>query len=129
MPRWLVKLLEADGVFKTTNRVEPDGKLMKVKACPNMGAGIVQVLGQLLDQDNDVQYAYLCAPEVKHVSKLKKEGMRAALSLFLCIDSSRWILWLPQHSDVELLHYRSSVSRLQTVQGQSSHYFPNPRLH
>ena len=74
MPSWLVKLLEEDGAVKTTNVLERDGAMRKVKICPNMTAGIVPVLEQLFDQDEQVEYAYFCDPAVRHVSKLRKEG-------------------------------------------------------
>jgi hypothetical protein len=75
MPSWLVKLLEDDGASKTVTRLDRDGNLRKVKICPNMTAGIVPVLQQLLEQDEKSEYSYLCHPAVKHVSKLKREGM------------------------------------------------------
>ncbi|KAH7321469.1 peptidase family C78-domain-containing protein [Rhexocercosporidium sp. MPI-PUGE-AT-0058] len=74
MPSWLVKLLEDDGAVKTSNVSNRDGKMRKVKICPNMTAGIVPVLEQLLDQDEQVEFAFLCDPAVKHVSKLRREG-------------------------------------------------------
>ncbi|KAF4634667.1 hypothetical protein G7Y89_g3448 [Cudoniella acicularis] len=74
MPSWLVKLLESDGEMTTVNRLDGDGKLKKVKFCPNRTSGILPVLEQLLRQDRSTEYAYLCDPAVKHVSKLKREG-------------------------------------------------------
>ncbi len=74
MPTWLVKLLEDDGAVKSINTVDSNGKTKKVKFCPNMTAGVVPVIEQLLTQDADVSYAYLCDPAVKHVSKLRREG-------------------------------------------------------
>jgi len=74
MPSWLVKLLETDGATTIVNRLDVDGKLKKVKVCVNRAAGIIPVLQQLLHQDKTTQYAYLCNPAVRHVSKLKKEG-------------------------------------------------------
>lgn len=74
MPQWLVKLLQADGQYKTINRINADGQLRRVKYCPNQADGIIPVLAQLLDQDRAVSYAYLCDPAVLHVSKLLREG-------------------------------------------------------
>jgi hypothetical protein len=81
MPPWLVKLLleedgaqEEDGALKATNQIDSDGKLRKTKICPNMQAGVIPVLEQLLNQDVYTEYAYLCDPAVRHVSKLRKEG-------------------------------------------------------
>jgi hypothetical protein len=80
MPAWLIKLLEEDGAVKTITKLNTDGKLKKVKICPNMTSGIIPVLEQLLRQDEATDYAYLCDPAVKHVSKLKREGMMVQLS-------------------------------------------------
>ncbi|KAK0100983.1 hypothetical protein ONS95_013028 [Cadophora gregata] len=74
MPSWLVKLLEEDGAVKTSNVFDSDGTMRKVKICPNMTAGIVPVLEQLCDQDEQVDFAYFCDPAVRHVSKLRREG-------------------------------------------------------
>lgn len=74
MPSWLIKLLEDDGAMKTTNQLDGSEKLRRVKICPNMTAGIVPVIAQLVEQDETVEYAYLCDPAVKHVSKLRREG-------------------------------------------------------
>lgn len=74
MPSWLVKLLEEDGAVKLTNRFDREGKMRKVKICPNMTAGIIPILEQLSDQDEQVAYAYYCDPATKHVSKLRREG-------------------------------------------------------
>ncbi|KAK6584509.1 hypothetical protein PZA11_002733 [Diplocarpon coronariae] len=74
MPPWLIKILESDGEIKTTNQLDENGKMRRVKICPNMTAGIVPVLEQLVDQDTEVEYAYFCDPAVKHVSKLRREG-------------------------------------------------------
>jgi hypothetical protein len=75
MPSWLVKVLESDGEITTMNRLAENGKLKTVKVCVNQAAGILPVLRQLLDQDPYTNYAYLCHPSVRHVSKLKKEGV------------------------------------------------------
>lgn len=74
MPRSLVKLLKSDGKVEVVNQLDKNGKLKRVKLCPNMASGIVPVIAQLLEQDRDTAYAYMCDPAVKHVSKLKKEG-------------------------------------------------------
>lgn len=74
MPKWLVELLQHDGATVTINRLDGDGKLKKVKFCPNRTSDILPVVEQLLQQDKSTEYAYLCHPSVKHVSKLKREG-------------------------------------------------------
>jgi hypothetical protein len=97
MPTWLVKLLEdGDGAAKIVSKLGTDGKLKKVRICPNMTSGIVPVLEQLLQQDRATEYAYLCDPAVKHVSKLKREGI--SISSVLKVreaDECRWLLWIP----------------------------------
>jgi hypothetical protein len=74
MPSWLVKVLEEDGAVKVATQIDSDGKLRKAKICPNMQAGVIPVLEQLLDQDIYTEYAYLCDRAVRHVSKLRREG-------------------------------------------------------
>ena len=73
MPTWLVKLLDSDGEVKIVNRINPAGKLKKVKST-NHAENILPVISQLLDQDRSTRFAFLCHPSVKHVSKLKREG-------------------------------------------------------
>ena len=97
MPSWLVKLLEEDGAVKTSNVFDRDGTLRKVKICPNMTAGIVPILEQLCDQDEQVDFAYFCDPAVKHVSKRRREGRNLH---FIdryrgFVNVSRWLLWIP----------------------------------
>jgi hypothetical protein len=74
MPSWLVKLLENDGKTEVINRLGRDNKLFKVRVCVNHAAGILPVIERLLNQDVDTDFAYLCHPAVRHVSKLKGEG-------------------------------------------------------
>ncbi|RDW89405.1 hypothetical protein BP6252_01437 [Coleophoma cylindrospora] len=75
MPSWLVHLLETeDGAVKTINKVGTDGKLKKLQFCENQQGGVIPVIAQLLEQEPLTEYAYLCHPAVKHVSKLKREG-------------------------------------------------------
>ncbi|KAH6987291.1 peptidase family C78-domain-containing protein [Ilyonectria sp. MPI-CAGE-AT-0026] len=54
MPPWLVELLQQEGQV--------------------INEGVMPVLGQLLEQSPSTQYAYLCHPQVQHVSKLRREG-------------------------------------------------------
>jgi zinc finger-containing ubiquitin peptidase 1 len=74
MPNWLVKVLESDGEIRSVTRLSPEGKLKKFKVSANHAAGVLPVLKQLLNQDPYTQFAYLCHPSVKHVSKLRREG-------------------------------------------------------
>ncbi len=107
MPSWLVKLLqEQDGAYKSGTRLDNHGKLYKVKWCPNMARGIIPVLEQLLYQDMYVEFAYLCDPAVKHVSKLRREGKdQFILFHIISIDRNRWLLWLPEHPDDVFVHH------------------------
>jgi len=75
MPSWLVKLLENDGKMETINRLGLDNKLFKVRVCVNQAPGILPVIETLLAQDDYTDFAYLCHPAVRHVSKLKGEGI------------------------------------------------------
>jgi len=75
MPPSLFKLLQSDGEMKNMQQRGPDGRQRRIRVCPNRSEGILPVLEQLLSQDRFTQYAYLCHPSVKHVSKLNKEGM------------------------------------------------------
>ncbi|KAG0648301.1 Zinc finger-containing ubiquitin peptidase 1 [Hyphodiscus hymeniophilus] len=75
MPSSLVKLLkENDGKLETVNRLGRDNKLFKVRVSINQTPGILPVIEQLLSKDVHTDFAYLCHPTVKHVSKLKGEG-------------------------------------------------------
>ena len=74
MPPWLVDLLKRDGELENVSRKDEDGKMKKVRICPNQTEKILPVLKRLLQQDHETRYAYLCHPAVRHVSKLKKEG-------------------------------------------------------
>jgi len=106
MPPWLVKLLETDGEIKTVNRLDADGKLKRVKVCANQAADIVPVLEQLLEQEPFTEYAYLCHPAVKHISKLRREGKLYIfkISCFV-VNIVRRLLWISQHSNDELLYH------------------------
>lgn len=75
MPSWLVQLLQTgDGAVKTINKVEADGRQKKVQICENQQGDVIPVIAQLLEQEPLTEYAYLCHPAVKHVSKLRREG-------------------------------------------------------
>ena len=85
MPEWLVKILENDGETTIGERFDREGKLRKCQVTPNRAEGILPVLQQLLEQDRGVDWAFLCHPAVRHVSKLKREGIIFPVS----IDSLR----------------------------------------
>jgi hypothetical protein len=74
MPSWLIKILESDGKLEIISRLGPDGRLFKARVCVNQAPDIIPVIEQLLELDSSIQYAYLCDPAVKHVSKLRREG-------------------------------------------------------
>jgi len=112
MPAALVKLLEADGETKIVRRKGSDGKMKYFTVCPNRMEGILPVLEQLLTQDRSTDNAYLCHHAVRHVSKLKREGMIISTHIKNIIEASRWFLWIPQYPDVVLLHYVRQVSRM-----------------
>lgn len=79
MPEWLCKLLlEKDGYTKTIDRVDNAGTTNRVEFSPNQTKGIVPVIAQLLEQDRQVLYAYICHPSVMHMSKLFREGRFAS---------------------------------------------------
>jgi hypothetical protein len=75
MPDWLVKVLERDGETAVMERYDNEGRLRKCRVTSNRAEGILPVLQQLLEQDRGVEWAFLCHPAVRHVSKLKREGM------------------------------------------------------
>jgi hypothetical protein len=75
MPDWLVKVLQRDGERVVMERYDDEGILRKCRVTPNRAEGILPVLQQLLEQDRGVKWAFLCHPAVRHVSKLKREGM------------------------------------------------------
>jgi hypothetical protein len=131
MPSWLVKLLKKeDGVVRTTNHYDKNGKLYRTDTRCNMEAGLIPVLHQLLEQDVTVSYAYTCNPSVKHVSKLAREGKISVLLLMISfLMLKRGILWISKYSNVELLYHWSRISRSRGFQRQSSVNFRDPRLH
>lgn len=74
MPGWLRKQLEFGAKVTIYNRINLDGRLIRVETVANEVQGIIPVLAQLLEQDYDLSRAYLCHPDVTHVVKMAKEG-------------------------------------------------------
>ncbi|PKY05357.1 DUF1671-domain-containing protein [Aspergillus campestris IBT 28561] len=74
MPSWLRKLLEKGAKRTRSNRIAPDGTLHKHESVENETPGIVPVLARLCKQDKSVGCAFLCNPNVYHVSKMSMEG-------------------------------------------------------
>ncbi|SZF04188.1 unnamed protein product [Blumeria hordei] len=73
MPAWLFNLISnKDGIVKTVNRIE-NGRSIKLEICPNIVPGVIPILAQMFAKDESTKIAYLCHPEVKQISKLKKE--------------------------------------------------------
>jgi len=74
MPNWLRKQLEQGAKVTVFNRLNPDGRLVRVEQIANETRGIVPVLSQLCEQDRTLSKVYLCHPDVQHVVKMAKEG-------------------------------------------------------
>lgn len=132
MPSWLVKLLQTeDGAVKTVNKVDGDGKLKRTKVCENHVADVIPVIQQLLEQDPLTDYAYLCHPNVKHISKLKREGKLFPHCgrgwIFTVI--SRWLLWIQKHSNGDILHRGSKFTGIRALQGEDTDHLRDSRIH
>jgi len=74
MPRWLRQMLEQGARVTITNKLGPNGTLIKVEAVANETPGLVPVLARLSQLDNTVERAFYCSSEVHHVVKMPKEG-------------------------------------------------------
>ncbi|KAF5017041.1 hypothetical protein F66182_11096 [Fusarium sp. NRRL 66182] len=72
MPSWLVDLLKEEG--QVCNDGKPTLGSLSPSSTDSMCLGLLPVLSQLLEQSPSTQYAYLCHPQVQHVSKLRREG-------------------------------------------------------
>lgn len=80
MPDRIFKVLQKDGHSDYIIRKEK-----RVRVHPNQAENILPVLEQLLMQDRSTEYAYLCHPSVRHVSKLHQEGMSRFPILPYCV--------------------------------------------
>lgn len=74
MPNWLRKMLEDGGKVSITNRIGPDGSLVRVESIANETPNLVPVLARLSHFDRGVERAFYCSPEVRHVCKMHREG-------------------------------------------------------
>lgn len=74
MPSWLRKLLKNGAKRTRSTRIAPDGTLYEHESVENETPGIVPVLARLCEQDKSVGRAFLCNPNVYHVSKMSMEG-------------------------------------------------------
>ncbi|KAI9826842.1 MAG: hypothetical protein M1832_005781 [Thelocarpon impressellum] len=65
----------AGGTITVHNQINrEDGTLVRVTSISNETPDLIPVLAQLLEQDPSVEYAYLCHPGLRHISKMSREG-------------------------------------------------------
>ncbi|EXJ80271.1 hypothetical protein A1O1_08413 [Capronia coronata CBS 617.96] len=74
MPNWLRRMLEEGAKVTVTNRIGPDGTLIRVESVANETPDLVPALARLSQLDKGVERAFYCNPEVRHVCKMHKEG-------------------------------------------------------
>lgn len=74
MPGWLRRMLEEGAKVTITNRIRPDGTLVRIETIANETPNLVPVLSRLSQLDRSVERAFYCSPEVRHVCKMPKEG-------------------------------------------------------
>ena len=74
MPQWLRRMLEDGAKVAVSNRIGPDGALIRVETVANETPKLVPVLARLSQLDRGVERAFYCSPEVRHVCKMHKEG-------------------------------------------------------
>lgn len=74
MPSWLRRMLEDGAKVTITNRIGPDGSLVRVETIANETPHLVPVLARLSHLDGTVERAFYCSAEVLHVCKMHREG-------------------------------------------------------
>jgi hypothetical protein len=74
MPGWLRKQLEQGGKKEQRNIIGPDGQVKTHCYVPNETENLVPAIRSLLQQDNEVERAFLCHPAVTHFAKSRLEG-------------------------------------------------------
>jgi zinc finger-containing ubiquitin peptidase 1 len=74
MPNWLRKMLEDGPRITYTNRIGPDGTIMRLEIVANETPNLVPVLARLSHLDRSVERAFYCTPELRHVCKVPREG-------------------------------------------------------
>lgn len=74
MPAWLRRQLEQGAKVTVVNRLNADGRIVRLEQIANETRGILPVLYQLCEQDRSLSKVYLCHPDVQHVVKMAKEG-------------------------------------------------------
>src|SRR6202000_2930266 len=57
-----------------TNKIGPDGTLVRVETVANETPNLVPVLARLSHLDRSVERAFYCSPAVRHVCKMHREG-------------------------------------------------------
>lgn len=67
-------MLEEGAKATVTNRIAPDGSLVRVQSIANETPCLIPVLARLSQLDRSVERAFYCSPEVHHVCKMAKEG-------------------------------------------------------
>ena len=74
MPTWLRRQLEQGAKVTLFNKLNADGKIIRVEQIANETRGLLPVISQLCEQDHLLSKVYLCHPDVQHVVKMAKEG-------------------------------------------------------
>lgn len=74
MPSWLRRMLESGAKVTRSNRIGPNGTLVRQEVVENETSDVIPVLTQLCQQDKSVQRAFFCSPKVRHVFKMPREG-------------------------------------------------------
>ena len=74
MPDGLRQQLEVGAKVSIFNKINLDGRLVRIETVANEFRGIIPVIAQLCEQDHTLSNVYLCHPDVTHVVKMAKEG-------------------------------------------------------
>lgn len=74
MPSWLRRMLEEGAKVSITNRIGPDGALVRVETIANETPDLIPILARLSQLDRSVERAFYCSPKVRHVCKMPREG-------------------------------------------------------
>lgn len=67
-------MLEDGAKVTISNKIGPDGTLVRVESIANETPDLVQVLARLSNLDPAVERAFYCSQEVRHVAKMPTEG-------------------------------------------------------
>ena len=67
-------MLEKGGRTTKQTQITTDGKLIRRTTAENETDNLVPVLAKLCEQDQSVQRAFLCSPQVRHICKMSREG-------------------------------------------------------